>query len=127
MATRLLAFVTCLLLISSAGCAVWSARYPESMPSSDFRGEIELGETKRHTFLVDAGTQAQFTVMTLDADLGVVIYDPDVTRIDPQVVDTNPDIEYGKEDTEEWGKYTWYIVQNPTPGEWQVEITATIG
>lgn len=127
MAMKPLVFVICLLLISSAGCAAWSVGTLESMPSSDFRGDVKPGETKRHAFLVDAGTSAQFIVTTIDADLGMVIYDPDGTSIDPQVADTNPNIEYGKEDTGEEGKYIWYTVQNPTPGKWQVEITATTG
>lgn len=123
-----LASVSCLLLIIlSAGCAAWSAGTSGSVPSSDFRGDIEAGETKRLTFLVDAGARVHFIVMTLDADLETVIYDPDGTRIDPQVADTNTNIEYGKEDTGEGGKYIWYVVQNPIPGKWQVEITATTG
>ena len=89
--------------------------------------EITTGETLTHIVTVDAASQASFVVATLDADLGLVLYDPDGVRIDPTVAAGDPDIEYFQEDADEWGIFTLYTIQNPTPGDWQMEVAATVG
>ncbi len=89
--------------------------------------EITTGETLTHIVTVDAASQASFVIVTLDADLGLVLYDPDGVRIDPTVAAGDPDIGYFQEDAEEWGIFTLYTIQNPTPGDWQMEVAAAVG
>lgn len=52
------------------------------------------------------------------SDVDLVLYKPDGSRIDPSVAATDPDIEYVAGPT-----YKFYRVNNPDPGEWNMEIT----
>jgi pimeloyl-ACP methyl ester carboxylesterase len=110
---------------SETATTLTSFESPQSI--INLSAEITTGETLTHTITVDTAAQASFVIATLDADLGLVLYDPDGVRIDPTVAAGDPDIEYSQTDAEEWGKYTSYTIQNPIPGDWQMEVAATVG
>ncbi len=113
--------------IQESQAATTSTAFESPQRVMDLTAEISAGETLSHIVSVDAVDQASFVVSTLDADLSLVLYDPDSTRIDPTVAAGDPGIEYIQTDDEEWGGFTSYTIQNPTPGDWQIEVAATVG
>ncbi len=91
--------------------------------TKSFSAEIAHGATNTHSIALDPASQASFQILWGNADLDLVLIDPDGNRIDPSFAQNDPNIEFASVQIFDDFQAETYFIQNPKSGSWTTEVT----
>jgi len=89
-----------------------------------FDGTIFKKDIKAHSFYIDKCDEAYVSIFFSGGESEIVLYNPQNKKIDPMIAEKDSDIEYKKLEPNELAvKGAYYIIKNPLPGEWKIEVS----
>jgi len=89
-----------------------------------FSGTIFKNDVKVNSFYIDKYDKVYVSIIFSGGELEIVLYNSQNKRIDPSIAEKDSDIEYEKVEPNELAlKSSYYIIKNPLPGEWKIEVS----
>ena len=97
---------------------------PPAEMSGDIISKIYPSDSATHRVIVDpTASWMNSYINWAEGDLDLVLYSPNGVRIDPSVAAIDTNVSYGKGMIDDLSMAI-YVIQNPEPGDWTMEITA---